>query len=604
MEVEELAVAKVQSMIARCPHLKPFITTSDKTPLTDGHVDVYRGLGRKNSDWRGRVSVQVKGRSRSTKRNAELAFGILRTDLQAFQVDGGVLYFYVAVDAKGKCVPYYALLSPFTIEYYLRQAPEEQESISVSFKKFPSVPEHIEQIIGLALKTKNQSPSAGFDPMLFETMRSITVYTTAGLSLDEPVTLMPGETDYALEIVTAGGMTLPMDGGLDIIPEAYVEQKTDITIGAGAVTYEQVKVRRVDKETVEVRLDDGVLLELTEAHEQRIWNVSYAAQNNLGARIKATEFLLGLVDHSGVEINGTAMPLGSTTADAQSFAQELRGHLEAVRYLRELFAFLGVDVNLIELDELDSQQHQDLRVLHRLLVEGEEWRDDAGETSRGMMKVGRWELMLIVVPGQEPNLWRYVDPLAPSAPHMFRWSSNDGTAENAIPVTAYDVIEPEFLSRVLNLRLDSIVDAYEAIADATQTMSLANHQVLALIKAADASDRRKDEFLRAADTLNEWIIVHEGETAVHLINRWQIKWRRNKLTPTNLDEIRRLRRQAVRSKGPRADEIELACLLLAGDAAEAEYAIGQMERDKLQMIQSWPIWKLWDAESSSEVVPG
>ncbi|WP_336649105.1 hypothetical protein [Microbacterium sp. MMO-10] len=134
MEVEELAVAKVQSMIARCPHLKPFITTNDKTPLTDGHVDVYRGLGRKNSDWHGRVSVQVKGRTRSTKRKAELAFGISRTDLQAFQADGGVLYFYVAVNAKGKCVPYYALLSPFTIEYYLRQVPEEQESISVSFK--------------------------------------------------------------------------------------------------------------------------------------------------------------------------------------------------------------------------------------------------------------------------------------------------------------------------------------------------------------------------------------------------------------------------------------------------------------------------------------
>lgn len=592
MEVEELAVAKIQSMVARCPHLKPYIASNDKTPFTDGHIDVYRGLARKKSDWRGRVSVQVKGRSSSTKRKATTTFSIERTDLQAFQTDGGVLYFYVAVNARGKRVPYYALLSPFTIEYYLRQAPEEQKSISVSFKKFPSVPEQIEQIIGLALKTKNQSPSAGFDPQLFETMKSITVYTTAGLPLDAPVTLMPGETDYALEIVTAGGMTLPMDGGLDIIPQAYVEQKTDIAIGAGMVTYEHVRVLRVDKDTVEVRLDDGILLKMTEAAEQRIWNVSYTAQNNLGARIKATRFLLGLVEKGGVEINGTSTPLGTTTADAATFAEELRGHLEAVRHLRELFEYLGVDLDLIELDELDGEQQQNLRILHRLLIDGEEWRDEAGETSRGTMKVGRWELMLIVVPGTEPDSWRYVDPLAPSAPHMFRWSSDDSSAEDAIPVTAYDVIEPEYLPRILNLRLDSIVDAYEAIADAGQTMSLANHRVLALIKAADVSDVRQDEFLRAARTLNEWIISHEGETPVHLINRWQISWRRNELTSADLEAIRRLRRQALKSKNDRAEEIELACLLVAGDQEEASYVIDQMEEDKLQTVRDWPIWRL------------
>ena len=76
MDTEALAVAKIQGMVARCPHLKPFVASNDKTPFTDGHIDVYSALGQKKADWLGRVSVQVKGRARSGKRPAQIAFSV------------------------------------------------------------------------------------------------------------------------------------------------------------------------------------------------------------------------------------------------------------------------------------------------------------------------------------------------------------------------------------------------------------------------------------------------------------------------------------------------------------------------------------------------
>lgn len=43
MDVESLAVSKISGMLARCPQLKAVIATNDKTPFTDGYIDIYGG---------------------------------------------------------------------------------------------------------------------------------------------------------------------------------------------------------------------------------------------------------------------------------------------------------------------------------------------------------------------------------------------------------------------------------------------------------------------------------------------------------------------------------------------------------------------------------
>ena len=57
MDIETLAVAEIASLVARCPHLKPVISTNDKTVFTDGHIEVYQGLGQTKAEWRGHWRV-------------------------------------------------------------------------------------------------------------------------------------------------------------------------------------------------------------------------------------------------------------------------------------------------------------------------------------------------------------------------------------------------------------------------------------------------------------------------------------------------------------------------------------------------------------------
>lgn len=215
MDIEALAVNRVSDLISRCAYLKGYIATNDKTPFTDGHIDLYSGLRQSKADWQGRVSVQVKGRTQRQARGSLPTHQIDRTDLIAYQKDSGVLYFYVAIDPKSPPRrTYYALLSPFVIDSYLRSASHDQKRISVKLAEFPEDPTSIQQIVALALKTRDQNMSVGFDPLLFERLKSFTVHTASGLDFDAPITLRLGSMDYALVLHTADGLSVPLGGEL------------------------------------------------------------------------------------------------------------------------------------------------------------------------------------------------------------------------------------------------------------------------------------------------------------------------------------------------------------------------------------------------------
>ena len=178
VDVEIKGVAEIQAMVANCRHLKPLIAANDKTPFTDGCINLYNGLSQKNEDFLGQVPVQVKGRKHDGRLKELLNFQISRTDLLGFQKDSGVLYFVVLVDSRGACTPYYSVLHPGKIDHLLRQARPKQRSFSVRFERFPADTREIEQIVAFALKTRELKLPPKVDPVVFENMKSITVHTT------------------------------------------------------------------------------------------------------------------------------------------------------------------------------------------------------------------------------------------------------------------------------------------------------------------------------------------------------------------------------------------------------------------------------------------
>jgi hypothetical protein len=590
MDVEALAVSKISNMIARCPHLKAYVSTNDKTPFTDGYIDLYSGPRHVKTDWKGRVPVQVKGRTRTSKKNVAQAYGISRTDLRAYQKDSGVLYLVVTIDPKtGHETPYYALLSPFAIESLLDRVPDKQSQVSVRLKKLSNDPVAIERLISLALKTREQSMELGFDPLLIENLQSFTIYTADTLNFDSPVTLAPGSNDFALVMNTNNGLSVPFNGEFRILPPEYLKKDVDLRVRSGETFYDGVTVKRVSEENLEIYLSPGLTLLLRNESGRPSAKLSLTLERTLADRRRAIRFYLALLETGVIEFNGKPSPFIIVTSDDTA---RLQDHLRTLDALFDLFEYLGVDTRLVYVDEIDEVQIRQLRVLHRAFVLDEEIEDEALETSRAIQRVGAWELMFLIMPGSSPGKWRFIDPFSPDARRQFRWSSDEPSEKDPIPVTAYDVVEQEHLSTVLNMRLDAIVGAYEAIADFPSTLSLANQRVLALITAADTSELRKAEVLSAADRLNDWLLAEEGSESRHLINGWQIASRRGPLSAEQRREIRACRRQVVRDEVDDSGHLELACAILLGDEDDVQELADLLSAEQLAQMQSWPIWNL------------
>lgn len=590
MDVEALAVSEINRLIACCPHLKAFISMNDKTPFTDGHIDLYGGLRQSNADWIGRVPVQVKGRTRRTAKGKQPTHSIARSDLLAYQKDSGVLYLVVAVNPKtAKRTPYYALLSPFGIDSILRGVPESQRQVSVPLKKLPKDPNHLERLLALALKTRDQNVSLGFDPVLFERLESFTVHAASELSFDAPVHLAPGTSDFALVLNTIDGLSIPLAGDLQIFPADYLERNLNVQTRSGEVTYDAAVVRRLDNETLEARISDGLNLSFRSVPGRLSTTVTLTLERTLAGRLKALEFYTALLDTKVITFNGRRSPVEITPGGEDAW---LRHHRDYLRSLTELLDHLGVDTDLIEPDQIDENQARQLNALYRAFVHGEEITDASARTSRVVQRVGQWHVLFLLSAGSAPDKWRCVDPFSPDSRQQFRWRASEADREGSIPVTAYDIVDDKHLETVLNMRLHAIVGAYEAISDFPTTFGLANQRVLALILAADASESRRDELLDAAARLNDWLLVEQVDQTHHHINGWQIAVRRRELTTVERSEIRELKRRAARGGADDAIQTEIACALLLGDREEVEALLPQLAKPQLQQMRKWPIWKL------------
>lgn len=596
MDVETLAVAKVSSMLARCPRLKSYITSNDKTPFTDGHIDVYSGLRITNEDWKGRVPIQVKGRSRPNKRPVS-KFSISRTDLTAFRKDRGVLYFVVTVhERSGREVAYYSILSPFKIDELLEDVSDDRRSIDVPLTKLPDDTDRIERIVLHALTTRDQQLTTGLEPLL-ERARSFTVHTATAIDVSEPLTLSLDTTDFALVLNTLDGLSVQLPGEFRILPRAYASREVDLEVRSGDVAYDHVSIRQVDAHRSEFKLSPCLKLTLAHEMDQHPTDVSLTHDGSLAQRLKAVEFLTALLNTKSVQFGGSLTPIEISRSGDDTW---LEAHLDNMRRLNELFVALGVDTNLIDLDGIDDEQMRQLEVLHRAFVRGEEIKDASLETAVAVQQVGPWQVIFVVAAGSEAGSWRLTDPFAPGFRQQFRWSADGNEPGVGTLITAYDVIEDDRLDLVINLHLDQVVEAYQAIADAPSTFGVANNRVVALIGAADRSEVRRDALLRAAENLNDWLIDEEGDKPRHLVNRWQITWRQRELSTEERKHVRQVKRDVTRSPDGNGRQIELACALLLGDLEEAEDLKGQLSTEDLMRMEAWPIWLVYERTAGSD----
>lgn len=598
-KIEGWAVQKIERMIDRCPRLKSNLDRADRIPFTDGSVDIYQSPAQSNDQFVGRVAVQVKGKI--SRLGRARTYPVRVDDLRAYEKQGGVVYFVVTMTRDGRSPkPYYAALNPFRIAGLLRTA-GGQKTKAVPFEPLPSDPVKIERIMRFIDASRVQSTSTGFDPVIMENATSFSITTPVELDYTSSVKLRQDDIPFSLVVTTAGGLSVPLDGYMEILHEEQSEQVHDVPFRSGGHQYDQVRLRRHDDHTVEVELAKGASFTMTYQGPGSIsMNLSLSPRGNLAARIKALEFVIAMFETNRIEIGDKTFSLGELSPradDGEAPLTQMRDHLEKLRRARQALQAFGADELLIEDQDLDLESIDRLDQMYRGIVLGEELQMDDSPGSRvHHVDVGRWWLIIVRTEGTSEGRWRVADLLRMKPDtYRFRMSAEVDGEEVSCPATAFETIQDRDLHKVLNLHLDDIVDVY-ANLNSELSGYLSNRRVLALIHAADSCASRQAELLEAAERLNEWVIEQDPGSQDHKVNRWQIHKRMAGITEVERAEIRKVKWSAARGQREGDDVRAFACALLLDEQEEADFILAQIKPENIEEMRGWPIWKLRKSE--------
>jgi hypothetical protein len=596
--IELLAVNAVSDLIAKCSFLEGNISSNDKTPVTDGHVDVYGDPKHSNSRLLGRVPVQVKGRSSNSTKQMP-SFSIDRDTVKFFRTNGGGVYFLVQVrkDFNNRVV-FFVNLNPFRIDRMLdRDA--KPASISVAFQRVPEDPAELEKIFKLALEQQKQGKTEGIDEHLLEKMRSITIHSLDAISADRPTVLNLAENDFAVTIETDGGLKLPFDMDLTIIPSSFVPRKADTEVRCGIVEYSRPAVWRSDSETMNLRLSEGLLIRARNVGDRLKATIDLTLRGSLRSQLRDLDFFLAAASGEPLVIGSVSNKLGD-----HSFAQE--GELTTVREsigrIVEVFEAIGANDELVEAVVWSEEDKRMLLTLHRAIVLDEEVAATSDGYGRMDISVGPFTIVTLVTAGSAPELLRVANPFDPTKRARFRlYQEGEAVTEaETINGTVYESLEVIELPAVLNLHLEGIVQAYDKLEDRNVAFALANQMVLTLLSAADSVDgARRKRLLVGARALSEWLFTDGDDKLLYKINMWQTRHRLGILTADDLAEIRTERRVVQREDEDDARLREACLSILLADFDELEIALNGMAVEQAAHLRSWPIWTLAGARGRS-----
>lgn len=589
--IETLAVSHVSTILASCPHLSPGIDKNDRTPFTDGHIDLHDATkDHSKSTFRGRVAAQVKGRALGSKRRKRSSYRLSRSDLEGYLKLRGVLLFVVTIHTPSNRYEIdYAILSSFTIRDYLTDLTPRQATTAVKLRPLPNDVGEIERIVSMTNLKQNEAAYLTVDLAHIGEISNFTLHTTADVQLGKPVRLDRREVDYIFECTTEAGLRIPLAGEVELIPSDFFEHDLGATFISGGVEYRDATRKLISTKEVQIRISDGLSIKLSGVSPRDEWTLTITMREKLSHRLSDLRFLFGMIDSCAISINGAIVPVrfGSTSG-----FEGLRAHLDELSKIEQLFDALGAPCGYFNLIELDTKLMRQLHLIWEAIVNRAPVKLEIESPGRIFQPLGQWGIELISQNAEEDGEWMLLDPLDPHSEQQWIYRESNETESPYTRVTYYEVLDEGYFPRILNLHLDNVVATYDNLRELETTSGFATQTLMRLLRGVDKVPERREEFLLASEELGEWLMKTDQANPANRINSWQTTLRRRALTGAELDDIRQLKRESSRSSSEKALQVEVCCAILLGDRNEVDFLKAQMAGQSREELTSWPIWDL------------
>ncbi len=502
------------------------------------------------------------------------------------------MYFYVPMSPDGsRRRVLYALLNPFRIDRWLLALSSGQKTISVPMRAFPDKPSDVHRIVNLALEARKQGKAQGGFADVFDNLKSINLYSTQKLEDDQPTIYNLDETDFVVTATTTSGLTLPVDIDMTVFPTGFQSSPLGMPITCGSVTYNDVTLLRLNKTETHLTLSPGLQLRLTEGDDTKSAGFDLTSTGKLRSQLKDFSFFLNVVEGMTVEVNGRPLFSSPIASPDKDDLGEIRTLLEKMVAVLD---YVGLRNSAVEPAVIDGESKSSLLRLHQAFVLGNEVEMSTDGFGRLNIDIGSMKVLALVTEGSDSNHRRVSDLLHPQHRDLFRIRQRATDDPSVMRrVTAYELLSVEDYGSTLNLHLEEIVGAYEALDDRALAVTLANQTLLNLLSAADiAVGDFRVNLLTGADRLGEWLAQVGGGGVIYEINRWQTRLRLGVLNLGDRQSIRATRRSILRDVESDVG-LKYACLnILLGDREELSSVLEELSPADRETLEGWPIWHL------------
>ena len=593
MDTEIIATSTVKLEISKTERLSPYVNEKDKEPCWDGNIYIHANKQHSKDNIK-RVPVQIKGEAVSRRKVKEhIQYEISTSDLTAYKLDGGVIFFVVYIDNKTgeKLQIYYSELLPERIKVLLSNGAKK-----VRFKKFPTAVMKMEDLFLDFYENSRKQVSFSIvkteSPAVFAKKRdfkgfSFSITSSHKLpSLYELPKYLEGESLSIYGLLTSTDVPIPVEY-IDEITNIVVAEDVDIPIFVDSKKFYDACKRMFFKDKIVLRVGSCVKIIFKKDEQGKIvapLEVDYKSEGTLSERILGLKFFIAAIEDKGFYFGKMRFDFNIEDNGFKSFKlSNLNYNLRGYERAKKTLDLISVKKDL-DLDKCSESDYEALNALVKSIYNRQPINGIPPVCNQiTSLKIGNLNLAVLYVPYDE-NSYIIAGVFNTNFKALF---TNNVTKEEVI-VSQFTFMTADDFLKYDNTNLDFIIEDYKAVQKCSDVSRDATVTALEFIKAYDKS--KKETFLDAATRVFAWLSsISALPKDILLIDQLQIILRQR---PLNYEE-KCLLNDLI--KATTDSQIKCCAFLLLDEQEEAKKLLDNFDTALLDRFKSYPIYKFYKA---------
>jgi len=564
--IEIQGVSFLEGYLASSKILEPHLLKNEKTMAWDGNIFVFTQKVKKDSFF-GQVPVQVKSTLVDEFSQNKTSHDFKKDDLRNYFLDGGVLIFIVEVNHENDYEIYILSLMPSDLKVILDDIEHKgSDSKRLESERLPKDNiQFIESICKNFVINRNKQMSIKDLPSVpvFNAKELTITAVTDGRPLDEYLVNVP---QYVYTIVDEIGSELFVDK----IKFSKVEKRIDKPITIGDTVYFSYFQIITEKQNKVISFGNRVTYDITSG------KVSFHFSGNLTEQLHTNEFLIDMLKSKHFFIDGREV-IQRGTGDDPELLQELIIRHSRLKDIEALLNIFSVDPRRLDLSNLSKAHNQVLGIFVESMIYGK--RRNNIPFTVGLQAIKICNLVLGVIIYKEGDDYKIINAFDENIP--VRFSLGDGKPE--VQSSPYIGLSAELLENMHNLDVDLIVQNVKEVEYTDLYAQNLNLLVLELINAYDETEDEK--FIITAEKIIDWLISHDKQNKIFIINQYQIICRLRELTDSETIELNNMKENSP-------DELLCGISILLENKTDFRMYFNRLSEDGKKFFMGFPIYTL------------